>query len=51
MQIKWIKIHLPHNLKPKIGLSKITYRNFLEKQLIRPIYKFAKSVTEINRKI
>ena len=50
MKIKRIKIHPPHNPKPSKNLDRTISKNFLGEQLVRPMYKFTKSVTEINSK-
>lgn len=41
----------PLNPKLKIDLSEILNENLLREQLIRHIYKFAKSVTEMSNKV
>lgn len=39
------------NLKPRIDLGGILGKNLLRKQLVKPIYKFAKSVTKTSSKV
>lgn len=40
----------PQDLKSKTDLGGIVYENFLEEELVKPIYEFAKSVTETSSK-
>lgn len=41
-----MKIDLPHNLKPKINLSGTSGKNLLKNGLVKPLYRFVKSVTK-----
>lgn len=50
MQIQQMRIQ-PQNSKPKINLGRILGKSSLRENLVRPIYKFTKSVTENNSKV
>lgn len=51
VQIKRMKIYIFCNPMPKIDLNRISSKNFLRNGLVRPLYKFAKSVTKIKNKV
>ena len=51
MQIKQMRIHSPCNSNTRIDLGGILSKNPIEDGLVRPAYKFAKSVTETNSKV
>lgn len=53
MQTKRMRIHPLYDLKLKLrtDLGKQIGKNLLGKRLVRPMYKFAKSVTETSSKI
>lgn len=46
-----MRIHFSYNPKPKTDLGRILGKNSLRDGLIRPIYKFIKSVTKTNNKV
>ena len=51
MQTKQIKIYFFCNPKLKTNLSGILGKNSLRNRLIRPVYKFSKSVLETSSKM
>lgn len=51
VKTKYMKIYLLHNLKPKTDLGRTPGKNSLSDRLVKPLYKFAKSVTEISSKV
>lgn len=50
MQIKRIKTD-PQDPKPKTDLGRTIGKNLLGEQLVKPMYEFAKLITETNSKV
>lgn len=46
-----MRIHTLRNSMPKIDLGWISSKNPLRNKFVRPLYKFAKSVTKIKSKV
>lgn len=46
-----MKIHASCNPMPKTDLGEILGKNSLQDGLVKPVYKFAKSVTETRSKL
>lgn len=51
IQAKQMKIDIFSNPKPKTNLDRILSKNFSRNRLLRLVYKFAKLLTKINRKM
>lgn len=51
MYTKWIRIYSFHNLKSKTDLIGTLSKNLLGDKLVKPICKFAKSVTKTSSKV
>ena len=46
-----MKVHLPCHLKPKTDLVGTSDKNSLRDGLVKPLYEFAKLVTETSSKV
>lgn len=46
-----MKIYLLYNLKPKTDLSRISSKNILADELVKPIYKFVKQITKTSSNV